>query len=98
MQVPQCLVGLDLMEDIAVYTGSGAQIDKKKRAPFVFDEDIPAVQIQMDNVLLVDLCEDAGQVDGYFQLCSQGEFFSVYMIPQVLTVDIFQDQFGLVAN
>jgi len=33
----------------------------------IADENILAVQIQMDNILLVDFSQNAGQIDGDFQ-------------------------------
>ncbi len=36
------------------------------RLLLVSDENIVAVKIQMDNILLMDLCQDAGQITSYF--------------------------------
>ena len=45
---------------------SSTQIDNMDRQILVSDEDIVAVEIQMDDILLMDFCQDAGQIDSYF--------------------------------
>ena len=46
--------------------GRTTQIDEIDRLTLIADQDILAVEIQMDNILLMDFCQDAGQIDGYF--------------------------------
>ena len=46
--------------------GSSTQIDDMDRLILIADEDILAVEIQMNNIPLMDFCQDAGQVDRYF--------------------------------
>ena len=43
-----------------------SQIDNLKRLTLITDEDIFAVEIQMDNILLMDFPQDTGQIDSYF--------------------------------
>jgi hypothetical protein len=44
----------------AVNVGCGTKIDNMDRLLFVSDEYVLAVEIQMDNVLLMDSCQDTG--------------------------------------
>ena len=46
--------------------GSSTQINYMYHLLLVSDENIFAVEIQMDNILLMDFSQDAGQIDGYF--------------------------------
>ena len=46
--------------------GRRTQIDDMKRLILITDENILAVEIQMDNILLMDFPQDTGQIDSYF--------------------------------
>ena len=52
--------------DITGGAGSRTEIDYMDRPLLVSDENIFAVEIQMDHILLMDVSQDAGQIDGNF--------------------------------